>query len=38
VLGGMSFGVIAATACYLYIASLERAAHGAPGPETAPAE
>ncbi|RIA47395.1 MATE family efflux transporter [Dichotomicrobium thermohalophilum] len=38
VLGGMSFGIIAATACYLYICSLERAAHSAPAPEPAPAE
>jgi putative MATE family efflux protein len=38
VLGGMSFGIIAATACYFYIASLERAAYVAPGPKSAPAE
>lgn len=38
VLGGMTFGIIAATACYFYICSLERAATGAPSAKAAPAE
>jgi len=38
VLGGMTFGIIAATAGYVYICSLERAASGLPEPKAAPAE
>ncbi len=38
VLGGMSFGILAAVACYLYIANLERAAQRPAALEPAPAE
>ncbi len=36
VLGGMTFGVLAAASCYFYIARLERSSGAAPSPEAAP--